>query len=156
MAQESPCGLRVPHQEEQQAGQVAVRQLLSAPKPSTRKRAGKHGSKWQRSWNGTGWQWTRSGNWCWHAIRRKMVKRGGDFQQMIARMPAASLSDLLKGDGADDCRDRRLAQAAPSTVITLLGGVEPILQASSKATPEMILSPWSLGGGGWRRKAPPP
>jgi len=71
----------------------------------------------------------------------------GDFQQMIARMPAASLSDLLKGDALMIVATEG-SPSSPSTVITLLGGVEPILQASSKATPEMILSPWSLGGGG--------
>ena len=38
----------------------------------------------------------------------------------------------------------------PSTVITLLGGVEPILQATSQGQAASILSPWSLnqGGGG--------
>ena len=71
----------------------------------------------------------------------------GDFQQMIARMPAASLSDLLKGDALMIVATEG-SPSSPSTVITLLGGVEPILQAYSKATPEMILSPWSLGGGG--------
>jgi hypothetical protein len=72
---------------------------------------------------------------------------GGDFQQMLARVPAASLSDLLKGDALMIVATQGSA-TTPSTIITLLGGVEPILQASSKATPEMILSPWSLGAGG--------
>jgi len=40
------------------------------------------------------------------------------------------------------------SQAAGMTAITLLSGVEPILQASPKGSQEMILSPWSLGGGG--------
>jgi hypothetical protein len=35
----------------------------------------------------------------------------------------------------------------PSTVITLLGGVEPILQATSQGQAASILSPWSLQGG---------
>jgi len=71
----------------------------------------------------------------------------GDFQQMLSRMPAASLSDLLKGDALMIVATEGSA-ASPSTVITLLSGVEPILQASSsKANPDMILSPWSLGGG---------
>ena len=80
--------------------------------------------------------------------------RGGEFQQMIARMPAASLSDLLKGDALMIVATEG-SSTAPSTVITLLGGVEPILQASSKATPEMILSPWSLGAGGGGEGATP-
>jgi len=74
------------------------------------------------------------------------ASRGGDFQQMIARMPAATLSDLQKGEAvmvvatAGNGRD-------PVTVITLLGGVDAILRASPKGGQDMILSPWSLGGG---------
>jgi len=79
---------------------------------------------------------------------------GGDFQQMIARMPAASLSDLMKSDALMIVATEG-STSAPSTVITLLAGVEPILQASSKATPEMILSPWSLGAGGGGEGATP-
>ena len=71
---------------------------------------------------------------------------GGDFQQMIARMPAATIADLQKGDAVmvvttqGDGKD-------PLTVVTLLGGVEPILRASPKGSQDMILAPWSLGGG---------
>lgn len=72
--------------------------------------------------------------------------RAGDFQQMIARMPAASLSDLQKGDAVMVVTTQGSANA-PLTVITLLGGVEPILRAGSKGSQDMILSPWSLGGG---------
>src|SRR5256885_9075592 len=79
---------------------------------------------------------------------------GGEFQQMIRRMPAASLSDLMKGDALMIVATEG-SSTAPSTVISLLGGVEPILQASSKATPEMILSPWSLGAGGGGEGATP-
>jgi len=82
------------------------------------------------------------------------ARGGGEFQQMIARMPAASLSDLMKGDALMIVATEG-SSTAPSTVITLLGGVEPILQASSKATPEMILSPWSLGAGGGGEGATP-
>jgi len=82
------------------------------------------------------------------------ARGGGEFQQMIARMPAAALSDLLKGDALMIVATEG-SSTAPSTVITLLGGVEPILQASSKATPEMILSPWSLGAGGGGEGATP-
>jgi len=81
------------------------------------------------------------------------ARSGGEFQQMIARMPAASLSDLMKGDALMIVATEG-SSTAPSTVITLLGGVEPILQASSKATPEMILSPWSLGAGGGEGATP--
>jgi hypothetical protein len=71
----------------------------------------------------------------------------GDFQQMLSRMPAATASDFVKGDALMIVATEG-SSSTPSTIITLLGGVEPILQASSKATPDMILSPWSLGGGG--------
>jgi hypothetical protein len=73
-------------------------------------------------------------------------QRGGDFQQMIARMPAASLADLQKGDAVMIVSTQGGSTSAP-VVITLLAGVEPILRASSKGAQDMILSPWSLGGG---------
>jgi len=78
----------------------------------------------------------------------------GDFQQMLARMPAATIPDFVKGDALMIVATEG-SPSAPSTIITLLGGVEPILQASSKATPDMILSPWSLGGGGGGEGATP-
>ncbi len=71
---------------------------------------------------------------------------GGDFQQVIARMPAATLSDLQKGEAVMVVTTQGNG-AEPLTVITLLGGVEPILRSSTKGTQDMILSPWSLGGG---------
>ncbi len=71
---------------------------------------------------------------------------GGDFQQMIARMPAAALSDLQKGDAVMVVTTQGNGKD-PLTVITLLGGVEAILRASPKGGQDMILSPWSLGGG---------
>jgi Domain of unknown function (DUF5666) len=80
--------------------------------------------------------------------------RAGDLQQMIARMPAVSLSDLVKGDALMIVATEGSASSS-STIITLLAGVEPILQASSKATQEMILSPWTLGGGGGGEGATP-
>ena len=73
---------------------------------------------------------------------------------MLARMPAATLADLNKGDALMIVATEGSA-ATSSTVITLLAGVEPILQASSKATPDMILSPWTLGGGGGGEGATP-
>ena len=36
--------------------------------------------------------------------------------------------------------------AAGGTAITLLSGVEPILQAAPSASQAMMLTPWSLGG----------
>jgi hypothetical protein len=71
---------------------------------------------------------------------------GGDFQQIIARMPAATLSDLQKGDAVMVVTTQGNGKDV-LTVITLLGGVEPILRSSPKGSQDMILSPWSLGGG---------
>jgi hypothetical protein len=71
---------------------------------------------------------------------------GGDFQQIIARMPAAAPSDLQKGEAVMVVTTQGNGKD-PLTVITLLGGVEPILRASPKGSQDMILSPWSLGGG---------
>jgi Domain of unknown function (DUF5666) len=69
-----------------------------------------------------------------------------DFQQMLSRMPPAGLSDLQKGDAVMIVSTEGTDSGAV-TAITLLAGVEPILQASP-AGQMMTLSPWSLGGGG--------
>lgn len=74
---------------------------------------------------------------------------GGDMQQMLTRLPASPLSDFQKGDAVMIVATSGQGDG-PATVITLLGGVEPILQASSQGQAASILSPWSLsqGGGG--------
>ena len=90
------------------------------------------------------------------------ARSGGapDFQQMLSRMPALTLSDLHKGDAvmivatqgepSEEGRSNEAArrERAPneSTAITLLTGVEPILQAAPSGSQAMMLSPWSLGG----------
>ena len=68
---------------------------------------------------------------------------GGDLQQAISRMPAATLADLQRGDAVIMVTTEGGPGGLPS-VITLLGGVEPILEASPNNA--SILSPWSLGG----------
>jgi hypothetical protein len=77
-----------------------------------------------------------------------------DLQQMMSRMPAAALADLQKGEAIMVVA----TEGGPngmSTVITLLGGVDPILQTSPKSNPSTILSPWSLNGGGGGEAATP-
>lgn len=69
---------------------------------------------------------------------------GGDFQQAFNRMPAAKLADFQKGDAVMIVATEGGANGVPS-VITLLGGVEPILQASPNSNASSILSPWTLG-----------
>ena len=71
----------------------------------------------------------------------------GDLQQMLSHLPAAPLSDFQKGDAVMVVATSGTEDGAP-TVITMLGGVEPILQASSKEQAASILSPWSLNQGG--------
>jgi hypothetical protein len=70
---------------------------------------------------------------------------GGDLQQLLSRLPANTLTDFQKGDAVMivATTGQRETQA---TAITLLGGVEPILQASPQGA--SILTPWSLSGGG--------
>jgi hypothetical protein len=68
-----------------------------------------------------------------------------DFQQMLARMPAATLADIHKGDALMIVSTEGGASGTV-TAITLLAGVEAILAANGGQP--MMLSPWSLGGGG--------
>jgi len=65
-----------------------------------------------------------------------------DFQQMLSRIPAISLADLHKGDAVVLVSTE--GTAGEGTVITLLSGVEPILQAAPGASSSSILTPWSL------------
>jgi hypothetical protein len=67
-----------------------------------------------------------------------------DLQQAIGRMPAASLADLQKGDAVMIVATLG-SQNDAVTAITLLAGVEPILQASPTGG-QSILTPWSLSG----------
>jgi hypothetical protein len=68
----------------------------------------------------------------------------GDLQQMLSRLPASPLSEFQKGDAVMIVATSGDSDSQP-TVITLLGGVEPILQASPQTS---ILTPWSLNSGG--------
>jgi co-chaperonin GroES (HSP10) len=71
-----------------------------------------------------------------------------DFQQMLDRMPAVTLTDLQKGDAVMIVTTQGTANTQP-TAITLLSGVEPILSASPNSNrAAMLLSPWNLGGAG--------
>ncbi len=72
---------------------------------------------------------------------------GADLQQIVARMPPATLADFMKGDAVMIVSTEGTA-AGGVTAITLLGGVEPILAAPSGSQAVMNLSPWNVGGGG--------
>jgi hypothetical protein len=69
---------------------------------------------------------------------------GADFQQMLNRLPAATLADLQKGDAVMIVATQGTATGGV-TAITLLSGVEPILTSSSSATQAAFLSSWNLG-----------
>jgi hypothetical protein len=69
------------------------------------------------------------------------------MQQMLSRLPASTLNDFQKGDAVmivatGDAKDAQVV------AITLLGGVEPILQGSNQSQAASILTPWSLNSGG--------
>ena len=74
------------------------------------------------------------------------MRSGGapDFQQMLSRMPAVALTDLHKGDAVMIVATQGTPSGG-SSAITLLSGVEPILQAAPNGSQAMMLSPWSLG-----------
>jgi len=70
-----------------------------------------------------------------------------DLQRLLSRMPSTTLAEmnLQKGDAVIILATEGSA-TSPHTAITLLSGVEPILQASPSAQ-AMMLTPWNLGGG---------
>jgi hypothetical protein len=65
---------------------------------------------------------------------------------MLQRAPIVQLTDLHTGDAVMIVSTEGASDTA--TAITLLAGVEPMLQASTKASQSLFSSSWSLGGGG--------
>jgi hypothetical protein len=77
------------------------------------------------------------------------MRNGGppDFQRILSRLPSSTLADLdLKKGDAVIILATEGTPAGGHTAITLLSGVEPILQAAPSAGQAMMLTPWSLGG----------
>ena len=70
-----------------------------------------------------------------------------DFQQMLNRVPAATLADLQKGDALMIVATQGSGDG-PVTAITMLSGVDAILAASPKGSQPMILTPWNLEASG--------
>jgi len=68
-----------------------------------------------------------------------------DLQQILSHTPTVSVSDLHKGDAVIILSTEGTQNVG--TIITLLTGVDPILQAAPNASGASILSPWSLGSG---------
>lgn len=72
---------------------------------------------------------------------------GGDLQQLLSRLPSTPLSEFQKGDVVMIVATGALKDAQV-TAITVLGGVEPLLQATTQEQASSILTPWSLSNGG--------
>ncbi|MGD0007693.1 MAG: DUF5666 domain-containing protein [Terriglobia bacterium] len=68
-----------------------------------------------------------------------------DLQQILNRMPPATLADLQKGDAVMIVATQGTASGGV-TAITLLGGVEAILTSSGSASQAMFMAGWNLGG----------
>jgi hypothetical protein len=68
---------------------------------------------------------------------------GGDMQQVLNRAPAIQLGDLQKGEAVMLVSTQG---ATDVTAITLLAGVEPLLEAP--AASQNLLANWSMGTGG--------
>jgi len=68
---------------------------------------------------------------------------GGDLQQMLSRAPSIQLSDLLKGEAVMIVSTEGASEV---TAVSLLAGVEPLLQAPEAS--QNLLANWSMGGGG--------
>jgi hypothetical protein len=70
-----------------------------------------------------------------------------DFQQMLDRMPAFTLSELKPGQPLIVVSTEG-EKPSELTAIAILTGVEPILAARPKGTGDMNLGSWNMGGGG--------
>jgi hypothetical protein len=69
-----------------------------------------------------------------------------DFQQLVNRLPAATITDFQKGDAVLVVSTQG-TETGGVTAITFLGGVEPMLAAAAGVSGQAVtLSPWSLGG----------
>ncbi len=82
-------------------------------------------------------------------------KMPGTFQQMLARTPVLTLSELKAGEPLIVVST---AGAKPSevTAIAVLSGVEPILRARPKGDRNVVLGPWnmSMGNGAGEETGP--
>jgi hypothetical protein len=69
---------------------------------------------------------------------------GFDVQQLLARSPSVALKDLSKGSMVIVVATEGQAPDT-ATAITVVAGVEPMLQASTSASQAMLSSAWNLG-----------
>ncbi len=97
------------------------------------------GGPQQRAWSGAAGAGSGTGQW----QGRAPGNGGGDMQQVLNRAPAIQLGDLQKGEAVMIVSTQG---ATDVTAITLLAGVEPLLEAP--AASQDLLSNWSMGTGG--------
>ncbi len=62
---------------------------------------------------------------------------------MLSHVPAVSLADLHKGDAVIILATE--GTAGVGTTITLVSGVEQLLQAAPSASSAAMLTPWTMG-----------
>ena len=86
-------------------------------------------------------QWTGQGN-AQAGGGGQFGGSGGDPQQMLSRLPAIPFADLKKGEAVMLVSTDGTTEV---TAITLLAGVEPLLEAP--AASQSMLNNWSLGSG---------
>lgn len=72
---------------------------------------------------------------------------GADLSQMVNRLPPETIADLKVGDAVMIVASQPDPGSSNVTAVTVLSGVEPILQAAPSGSSDMTLSPWSVGGG---------
>jgi hypothetical protein len=66
---------------------------------------------------------------------------------MLNRAPSLQLADLKKGDAVMVLTTEGQNSGA-ATAITLIAGVEPLLQASPGASQSVLSASWNLSGSG--------
>jgi hypothetical protein len=127
------------------AGRPGQEPAAASPQPTS-------GSPQQHSWNSGGGPGgapnatgAGAGAGAWAG------QGGGDPQQMLNRAPAIQLSDLQKGEAVMIVSTEGTGDVS---AVTLLAGVEPLLQAP--AASQNLLSNWSMGSGGGAEGAATP
>ena len=78
------------------------------------------------------------------------AQRGGaapDLQQILQRVPPATLAELQKGDAVMIVATEG-KEPGQVTAISVLSGVEPILASPNQSEASTLLSPWNLGTNG--------
>jgi Domain of unknown function (DUF5666) len=87
------------------------------------------------------------------AERTPMSGGAPDLQKALSRMPSVTLAELQKGEAVMIVSTAGTASGGV-TAITLLSGVEPILEASPKGGQGMVLSPWTLNSSAAEAESP--